>query len=267
VPIQGLSLDGSLSPQLATSTVAVAATSDVSDYNLWARGVWGTEQTRMRSAYGAIGGAASGDPITAQARQAQANAAQLSTDLAAVGSGAPPAGADYPAANSTFKTRLQAVARLLGTTSGGNALPVRCVTLNAQGGYDTHSNQATQFSNNLLATAANIRAFWRDLVARGLDDRVVISLWSEFGRRPAENGSGTDHGAAGAAFVIGRDVKQGLIGEFPGLVAGSGLDAAGNLRATADFRGLYCALLEQWFQTEAQGIIPSAASFTRPTLF
>ncbi|MEA2192249.1 MAG: hypothetical protein QOI73_2370 [Solirubrobacteraceae bacterium] len=267
VPIQGLSLDGSLSPQLATSTVAVAATSNVSDYNLWARGVWGTEQTRMRSAYGAIGGAASGDPITAQARQAQANAAQLSTDLAAVGSGAPPAGADYPAANSTFKTRLQAVARLLGTTSGGNALPVRCVTLNAQGGYDTHSNQATQFSNNLLATAANIRAFWRDLVARGLDDRVVISVWSEFGRRPAENGSGTDHGAAGAAFVIGRDVKQGLIGEFPGLVAGSGLDAAGNLRATADFRGLYCALLEQWFQTEAQGIIPSAASFTRPTLF
>jgi uncharacterized protein (DUF1501 family) len=267
VPIQGLSLDGSLSPQLATSTVAVAATSDVSDYNLWARGVWGTEQTRMRSAYGAIGSAASGDPITAQARQAQANAAQLSTDLAAVGSGAPPAGADYPAANSTFKTRLQAVARLLGTTSGGNALPVRCVTLNAQGGYDTHSNQATQFSNNLLATAANIRAFWRDLVARGLDDRVVISVWSEFGRRPAENGSGTDHGAAGAAFVIGRDVKQGLIGEFPGLVAGSGLDAAGNLRATADFRGLYCALLEQWFQTEAQGIIPSAASFARPVLF
>ena len=45
-------------------------------------------------------------------------------------------------------------------------------------------------SNNLLATAGNIRAFWNDLVLRGLDDRVVITLWSEFGRRPAENGSG-----------------------------------------------------------------------------
>ncbi|MEA2192248.1 MAG: hypothetical protein QOI73_2369 [Solirubrobacteraceae bacterium] len=66
--------------------------------------------------------------------------------------------------------------------------------------------------------------------------------------------------------MIGKDVKQGLIGEFPGLAAGTGLDSSGNLRATADFRGLYCALLEQWFQTEAAGIIPSAASFTRPTL-
>jgi len=117
-------------------------------------------------------------------------------------------------------------------------------------------------------TAANVRAFWRDLELRGLADRVVVSLWSEFGRRPAENGSaGTDHGAAGAAFVIGKDVRQGLIGEFPGLAAGSGLDADGNLRATADFRGLYCALLEQWFQTEADGIIPSAGSFARPALF
>ena len=98
---------------------------------------------------------------------------------------------------------------------------MRCVTLNAQGGYDTHSNQATQFSDNLLATAANIRAFWRDLELRGLADRVVITLWSEFGRRLAENGSGTDHGAAGAAFVIGKDVKQGLIGEFPGLASGT----------------------------------------------
>jgi len=268
VPIQGLSLDGTLSPQLATASVAVAATNNISGYAFQVPNVWGAMQTRMRTGYAALGALGSADPVTAQARQAQSNAAQLSSDLAAVGSGAPPAGANYPAAGSGFKTRLQAVARLLGTTSaGGGHLPVRCVTLNAQGGFDTHSNQATQFSDNLLATAGNIRAFWRDLELRGLADRVVISLWSEFGRRPQENGSGTDHGAAGAAFVIGRDVKQGLIGEFPGLAPGSGLDAAGNLRATADFRGLYCSLLEQWFGTEASGIIPSAASFTRPVLF
>ncbi|MEA2219589.1 MAG: hypothetical protein QOJ35_2215 [Solirubrobacteraceae bacterium] len=269
VPIQGLSLDGSLSPQLATASVAVAATDNIGGYQFQAQGVWGTEQTRMRAAYGALGALSSVDPITAQARQAQANASQLSTDLATVGNGAPPAGADYPAASSAFKTRLQSVARLLGTTSAaGDHLPVRCVTLNAQGGYDTHSNQPTQFSDNVLATAGNIRAFWRDLELRGIADRVVVTLWSEFGRRPAENGSGTDHGAAGAAFVIGKDVKQGLIGEFPGLAVGSGLDASGNLRATSDFRALYCSLLEQWLQTDAEGIIPSAASFTsRPVLF
>jgi uncharacterized protein (DUF1501 family) len=267
VPIQGLSLDNSLSPQLATKTVAVAATDNISGYTFQMSNVWGAMQTRMRTGYAQLGALPSSDPITAQARQAQNNAAQLSTDLASVGSGAPPAGANYPAASSGFKTRLQAVARLLGTTSpAGDHLPVRCVTLNAQGGYDTHSNQATQFSDNLLATAANIRAFWRDIELRGLADRVVVTLWSEFGRRPLENGSGTDHGAAGAAFVIGKNVKQGLIGEFPGLANGSGLDSGGNLRATSDFRALYCSLLEQWFQTEAEGIIPSSGSFSRYAL-
>lgn len=268
VPIQGISLDGMLSPQLATSQVAVSAAGSLSDYRFSATGVWGQMETRMRAAHAALGTLPSGDPITAQARQAQSNAAGLARDLASVGSGAPPDGAGYPAASSPFKTRLQGVARLLATKDGsGNSLPVRCVTVNAAGGYDTHSNQAANLSSGLLTTTDNIRAFWRDLELRGLADRVVISLWSEFGRRAAENGSaGTDHGAAGAAFVIGKDVRQGLIGEFPGLAAGTGLDAYGNVRATADFRGLYCALLEQWFGTEAAGIIPAAASFTRPLL-
>jgi uncharacterized protein (DUF1501 family) len=268
VPIQGLSLDSALSPQLATSSVAVAATDDVSNYSFWARGVWNDVEDRMHDTYAALGAVSSSDPITAQARQAQANSAELAADLASVHDDTPPAGANYPSATSDLQSRLQSVARLLGTTTAaGDHLPVRCVTLSAQGGFDTHSNQATQFSTNLLATAGNIRAFWRDLELRGLADRVVITLWSEFGRRPAENGSGTDHGAAGAAFVIGKGVKQGLIGEFPGLVSGTGLDSAGNLRATSDFRGLYCSLLEQWFQTDAAGIIPSAASFARPVLF
>ena len=55
-----------------------------------------------------------------------------------------------------------------------------------------------------------------------------------------------------------------MVGEFPGL--GSGLDEQGNLRATADFRGVYSAILEQWFDTDAAVVIPNAASFSRPAL-
>jgi uncharacterized protein (DUF1501 family) len=268
VPIQGLSLADTLSPTLATTDVAVAATTNLDGYQFSADGVWGTMETRMRSTFAALGALPAGDPITAQARRVQSNAADLAGDLASVVPGGAPAGAGYPAGASTFQTRLQGLARLLATTDGaGNALPVRCVTLNAEGGYDTHSNQATGFAGDLAATAGNLRAFWRDLELRGLANRVVVMLWSEFGRRPSENGSaGTDHGAAGAAFVIGAGVRQGLIGEFPGLAPGSGLDAEGNLRATSDFRGLYCSLLEQWLQTDAAGIIPAAASFARPVL-
>ena len=60
-------------------------------------------------------------------------------------------------------------------------------------------------------------------------------MWSEFGRRPEENGSlGTDHGAAGCAFVIGSKAKGEMVGEFPGLAT---LDDNDNLRVTSDFRG------------------------------
>ena len=47
-------------------------------------------------------------------------------------------------------------------------------------------------------TAASLSPFQRDLEARGLADRVLVHVWTEFGRRAKENGSGgTDHGAAG----------------------------------------------------------------------
>jgi uncharacterized protein (DUF1501 family) len=136
--------------------------------------------------------------------------------------------------------------------------------LSGAGEYDTHDNQREDFEAGLKLTAYSLLAFQRDLEARALADRVVIHVWSEFGRRAEENGSlGTDHGAAGVGFLVGSRVKGGLIGEFPGL---RGLDAEGNLRATCDFRAVQSALLEQWLGTDAAAIIPSAAKFRRPEL-
>src|SRR3954469_2036385 len=114
----------------------------------------------------------------------------------------------------------------------GAGLPLRCVALRAPGQYDTHSDQAPALASGLQLTADALFAFQRDLEARGLADRVLVNVWSEFGRRPRENGSGTDHGAAGSAFVIGTRAKGTMIGEYPGLTT---LDAQGNLRATSDF--------------------------------
>ena len=54
-----------------------------------------------------------------------------------------------------------------------------------------------------------------------------------------------------------------MIGEFPGLAQ---LDADENLRNTSDFRGLYCSILEQWFDVDAGAVIPDAAAFARPAL-
>ena len=95
-------------------------------------------------------------------------------------------------------------------------------------------------------------------------DRVLVQVWSEFGRRAEENGSdGTDHGAAGLGMLIGTQARGQMVGEFPGL---DRLDEDGNLRATSDFRGVYCGLLEQWLGTDAAAVVPEAGRFARPAL-
>ena len=62
---------------------------------------------------------------------------------------------------------------------------------------------------------------------------------------------------------MGTRARGQMIGEFPGL---ANLDEDGNLRATADFRGIYCALLEQWFGVDAGAVVPDARRFPRPAL-
>jgi uncharacterized protein (DUF1501 family) len=93
---------------------------------------------------------------------------------------------------------------------------------------------------------------------------VLTLVWSEFGRRPQENGSsGTDHGAAGLAFLLGTGASGTMVGEFPGLAR---LDEDENLVPTSDYRGLYAAILEDWLGIEATAVIPAAKTFTRPTI-
>jgi uncharacterized protein (DUF1501 family) len=261
-PLQGLSLDGSLAPALASARVPVAAVAGPDDYGFWARNVWGDVEDRMLQAIGELGDAhaGTGDRALGQAAGAASQAGRLRTQLAPFGAkGAIVAPVAYPAVKDDFPDRLKALAGLLGA-----GLPIRAVAISAAGEYDTHDDQEKDLADGLKLTADSLLAFQRDLEARGLADRVVIHVWSEFGRRAEENGSGgTDHGAAGVGFVIGSRVKGGLIGEFPGL---DHLDPEGNLRATSDFRGLYCALLEQWLGADAGAIVPGASGFQRPEL-
>ena len=99
----------------------------------------------------------------------------------------------------------------------------------APGAWDTHANQADALPKNLKLTFDSLLAFQRDLEARGLADRVLTLVWSEFGRRAAENGSGTDHGAAGVGLLIGTRASGRMIGEFPVLQARQGRQRARDL--------------------------------------
>jgi uncharacterized protein (DUF1501 family) len=209
-----------------------------------------TELFRSLETFGSL---PSDSPDLEKVRWATRQAVNLRRDLAAFEDFQSPV--SYP--DSTFARRLGGLAAFI-----GEGLPLRAVTIRAAGGYDTHSGQGPRLADNLRDTFDAIYAFQRDLEERGLADRVLIEAWSEFGRRPHENGSrGTDHGAAGCAFVIGKRASGQMIGEFPGLAR---LDRTGNLRNTSDFRALYCSLLEQWLNHDAASIIPNAGRFDRP---
>ncbi len=256
-PLQGLSLDYQLQPAIASAKVPVASLASPDDYSFWAPGVWGEVESRMLDAMGRLGGPRK-DPFLNQAAKATAQSNRLRRQLAPFKSNGKGYNSpvQYPKVDSDFPNQLAGLAAMLAAN-----LPLRCVAITAPGEYDTHSDQPRALADGLDVTARSLFAFQRDLEARGLADRVLTLVWSEFGRRAEENGSdGTDHGAAGTAFLVGTRARGTMIGEFPGV---TNLDEDGNLRATADFRGLYCSLLEQWFDVDAAGVIPSARSFPR----
>jgi uncharacterized protein (DUF1501 family) len=261
-PLQGLSLDYSLAPALATAKVPVAAVSSPAGYNMWAYGLDEPVMSPALDTFGALGELAAPSPAYAQARSASLDTKLVLDQMAPfVGPEGKPSytsPVSYPTNGGEFPQRLAALAAMLAA-----GLPIKCASLNAVGSFDTHSDEAATLSANLGQSLESVYAFQRDLEARGLADRVLVELWSEFGRRPRENGSGTDHGAGGVAFLIGTRAAGMMVGEFPGLGT---LDANENVRNTSDFRSMYCSLLEQWFQTEAGIVIPEAANFERPML-
>jgi uncharacterized protein (DUF1501 family) len=202
------------------------------------------------------------DPFLNEAAKATAQWDRLRRQLAPFaqnsdnGFGSP---VPYSQSDDGFPRQLAGLAAMLAAK-----LPLRCVAITAPGEYDTHSDQPQALAGGLDLTARTLLAFQRDLEARGLADRVLTLVWSEFGRRAEENGSdGTDHGAAGTGFLIGTRARGKMVGEFPGV---DNLDDDGNLRATSDFRGVYCSLVEQWLGTDADAVIPGASTFQRPTL-
>jgi uncharacterized protein (DUF1501 family) len=262
-PLQGLSLDGELSPSIATAKAPVAALRGADQYSFWAPGVWGDVEREMLKTLGPLGRArGAGDKALKTMSNTATQASRLRSQLSVFtnrGNGSNRFGSPvpYPEHRSGFPQRLAGLAAMLAV-----GLPLRCVALRAYGMYDTHADQPDSLSEGLKVTSETLLAFQRDLEARGLADRVLTLVWSEFGRRGEENGSmGTDHGAAGTALVMGTRARGQMMGELPSLK--TALDRDGNLKATVDFRSVYSSLLEQWFDFDAAGAIPNAKAFRR----
>ncbi len=158
--------------------------------------------------------------------------------------------AEYPAGNK-LAASLAIIARLV---AGGLGTRVYKVSL---GNFDTHFNQQAGHAALLKMLSEAVAAFQQDLGALGVADRVVGMTYSEFGRRVASGGDGTDHGAASAHMVFGAMVDGGrLFGGMPNLAE---LDASGNLKHTIDFHCYYASVVAPLF-----GLSPAAVDAILP---
>jgi uncharacterized protein (DUF1501 family) len=154
-------------------------------------------------------------------------------------------GAGYPP--SGLAQRLRVIAQLI---KAGLTTSIYYTQL---GSFDTHATQAGVHNGLLFELGASLQAFVTDLVKSGEGERVLVLVFSEFGRRLAENASaGTDHGTAAPLFLAGPAIHAGLHGPYPNL---HDLDDGGDPKFAIDFRRVYTTLLDRWLGCPAEKVL------------
>ena len=150
-------------------------------------------------------------------------------------------------ADTPIGQNLQGIAKVLCADLGTR------VFYTQQIGYDTHANQGPIQPALLSDLSQALADFDTDLREHDLSANVLTFVFTEFGRRVKDNGSGTDHGSGGLAFAMGDGVKGGMYGEYPSLREEDLLE--GDLCFNTDFRGVYATLVERWLGVDAQPIV------------
>ena len=123
----------------------------------------------------------------------------------------------------------------------------------SHGPFDTHYDQGGSHTKIWMEVSAAISSFFADLREHDAADEVVMMVFSEFGRRVRDNGTGTDHGAAGVAFAIGDRVNGGMYGTYPSLKPED--LTQGDLAPSYDFRGFYSTLVDKWLGLDPVPIV------------
>ena len=153
----------------------------------------------------------------------------------------------------------QATAKLL---AGPDAPNIAAVEF---GGWDTHANQGMaggQLDRRLGGLAQGLAAF-RAAAGAMWDDTTVVVM-TEFGRTAQPNGTGgTDHGTAGAGFVLGpRLARSQVLTDWPGL-GKRALYEGRDLRPTLDTRAVLKAVVASVFDltvAQTERIFPDSSA-------
>ena len=242
---------------LAAPNVPVASVADLENYGLLT-GVAGAEQRNMalnafsRMYTPLIGSGAVMDYLGQTGLDAMRGA-----DILKEGPKRYTSNVEYP--ENPFAKSMKAVAQVHFADLGTR------IFYTQYGSFDTHTDEVALQKHLWEDISSSVAAFFQDLEEHQLGDEVTILMFSEFGRRVRDNGTGTDHGSGGVAFILGNQIKGGHYNEYPSLDPVKLIE--GDLAFNNDFRGLYTDILEDWLEVEARPIVNGVFEKIRPFSF
>jgi uncharacterized protein (DUF1501 family) len=248
-PLVAISVGASPAPAL-TGTGAV--TTSIAD----ARGLVPAldDPAQVLARWAAFATAGAVDDPTAEVRAAIGRAVAAGEQLDAALAGARASGDDGRGGRKALG--IEPALELAAWLAVADPAP-RVVHVSVNGDFDTHVDQVARHTALMEQLDAGIAAYLAILGNHDALGRVALMTTSEFGRRPAENGSGTDHGTAAAHLVLGGGVRGGRHGDAPSLRS---LDADGNLVATVDHRDYFASVLRGWLDADVERALPGATA-------
>ena len=243
--LTGINFGRGLPRALACPGVSVASVGDLDTYGLFPDVQ--DEELRMFTleAFSKMyGGAAGRDPVMELLGQTGQDALQ-GADILRTAPAMYKSSVEYGPAS--LAQNVKSISQVFHANLGAKILYTQ------HGPFDTHSGELLSHAKLWDEVAGAIGCLMDDLKEHGTEDDASILVFSEFGRRIQDNGSGSDHGSAGVAFMIGGAVNGGMYGEYPSLAEAEQID--GDLRANNDFRSVYTGILEDWMGLDAAPIV------------
>ena len=243
--LTGINFGRGLPRALACPGVSVASVGDLETYGLFPD----VQDKELRmftlEAFSKMyGGAAGRDPVMDLLGQTGKDALQ-GADILRTAPGMYSSSVEY--APDSLAQNVKSISQVFHANLGTKVLYTQ------HGPFDTHSGELLSHAKLWNEVSGAIGSLMEDLKEHGTEDDATILVFSEFGRRIKDNGSGSDHGSGGGAFVIGGAVNGGMYGEYPSLAEAEQIE--GDLRSNNDFRSVYTNILEDWLQLDAAPIV------------
>ena len=243
--LTGINFGRGLPRAMACPGVSVASVGDLDTYGLFPDVK--DEELRMFTleAFSKMyGGAAGRDPVMELLGQTGQDALQ-GADILRTAPAMYSSSVEY--APDSLAQNVKSISQVFHANVGARVLYTQ------HGPFDTHAGELNTHAKLWDEVAGAVGCLMDDLKEHGTENDASILIFSEFGRRIQDNGSGSDHGSGGVAFMIGGAVNGGTYGEYPSLAEAEQIE--GDLRSNNDFRSVYTGILEDWLGLDAAPIV------------